>query len=183
MSDDATPAEEMLRTARWRRAESGTTVPEAQAQVIVFRVAERELALPIESVERTERMPAVSAVPRCPAFLRGVASLRGGVVAVVDLGVLLGNREPDAPPPPARSLIVLAADGRRLGIQSESLPDFVRVKASERLPVPQANPDVYSAVIERHFDPVGLLDPQKLLDLIQRRLAEEGAVRGERDER
>lgn len=164
------PTEELMRTARLRRLEAPEVAPEAESQVIVFRLAGRELALPIETVERTERMPAVTPVPRCPAFLRGVASLRGGVVAVVDLDQLLGHT---APSNPARSLLVLAREGRRLGIMSESLPDFVRVRASQRMPAPSSQPDLYSCVIERHFEPVGIIDPQKLFELVERRLSSE----------
>jgi hypothetical protein len=46
----------------------------------------------------------------------------------------------------------------------------VRVKASQRMPAPSAQPDVYSCVIERHFEPVGIVDPQKLFDLVERQL-------------
>lgn len=159
-----------MRTARLRRLEAPEQAPEAESQVIVFRQGGRELALPIEVVERTERMPAVTPVPRCPPFLRGVASLRGGVVAVVDLDLLIGSGLSSAP---ARSLMVLVRDGRRLGLMSEALPDFVRVRASQRMPAPPSQPELYACVIERHFEPVGIIDPQKLFELVERRLASE----------
>lgn len=166
---DPSPTERMLRTARLLRSQEPEAEPEAESQVIVFRAQGRELAVPIDAVERTERMPAVTPVPRCPPFLRGVASLRGGVVAVIDLEHLLGPGA-QGERVAGRSLLVLAHQGRRLGVQSESLPDFVRVKASERMPAPESQPDVYAGVLERHFEPVGILDLGKLFDLVERLL-------------
>lgn len=129
----------------------------------------RRYGVPIEAVERTERPSAVTPVPRAPEWLRGVTSLRGDVVTVVELNRLLAHagveRLEDV-----SSVLVLQDAGRRIAVQSTALPDFVRIAEGEARNLPPTEVDVYAGGIERDGALVGLLDMPKLLDLIERRL-------------
>jgi purine-binding chemotaxis protein CheW len=44
---------------------------------VVFRVAEREYALPLEQVVEVVHMVAVTPLPEAPAWVAGVVNLRG----------------------------------------------------------------------------------------------------------
>jgi chemotaxis signal transduction protein len=127
--------------------------------------------VPIDAVERTERPTAVTPVPRAPDWVRGVTSLRGDVITVVELNQLLA-REGVQRLEDVRSMLVLSHDGRRLAIQSTSLPDFVRVTAAQMMSLPPAEIDVYAGGIERDGSLIGLLELPKLFEFIERRLAD-----------
>ncbi|MCA8924086.1 MAG: chemotaxis protein CheW [Planctomycetes bacterium] len=170
MAETPRETDELLETAKVsrvaaRQAELGGG---EQTQIIVFTVGGREYAVPIDGVERTERPSTVTPVPRSPEFVRGVASLRGAVLCVIDLGNLLTGEPSEADP---RSFLVLTDGARRLAVQSEDLPDFVRIDKGHRMPPPASNSEVYSGAVERDFEIVGVIDPERLFDLVEQRLA------------
>ncbi len=168
---DQEPLDALLESADAARASGGQAVREDDFQIIRFRTGGRDFAFEIDAVERTERVPMVTPVPRSPSYIRGVATLRGGVVCVLDLRHLLSG-EQGTSPTDAKSLLVVCDGGeRRLGLLSESLPDFQRVRGGETMAVPGAELDLYVGTIERDGQLVGVLDPGKLFDLIERRMA------------
>ncbi len=106
-------------------------------------------------------------MPRAPDFVRGIASLRGGVVCVLDLARMLGHGGLDDE---WKSLLVVSVANRRLGILSDTLPDFERVEAEELLGVPNTDLELYSGAVERDGHLIGLLDPRKLFNHLEARL-------------
>jgi purine-binding chemotaxis protein CheW len=166
------PLEALLEDAEAARVEAGALLSETgeAAQVIRFLCGGRSFALPIEWVERTERIPPITSVPRAPAFVRGLASLRGGVVCLVDLVRLL-DLDPRGVERP-NSLLLLGQPGRRVGVLSDSLPDFERIEPDELLRVTRSDVEVYRAALERESGLVGLLDPERVLALIERRMSD-----------
>ena len=61
-----------------------------QQQYLTFLLAEEEYAINILQVKEILEYDVVTAVPKCPKWIRGVFNLRGGVVPVVDLAVKFG---------------------------------------------------------------------------------------------
>jgi purine-binding chemotaxis protein CheW len=59
-------------------------------QHVVFYLAEREYAVPIESVIEIGEPLNTTPVPNVPVWVLGVANLRGDILSVVDLRVFLG---------------------------------------------------------------------------------------------
>ncbi len=57
---------------------------------VLFTIAGSTYALLEQFVTEVERVPKITPVPRVPAWLRGVTSLRGEVLSVIDLRMLLG---------------------------------------------------------------------------------------------
>jgi purine-binding chemotaxis protein CheW len=63
--------------------------------LVVFRISERKLALPMEAVVEVFRMVAIAArLPRAPRHCLGVVDCRGRLVPVFDLGARLGITRP-----------------------------------------------------------------------------------------
>ncbi|MGE0707985.1 MAG: chemotaxis protein CheW [Planctomycetota bacterium] len=168
------PLDDLLDEAEAARAAGSTAwqeLAEQEYQVIRFRSGGRELAVAIDAVERTERVPLLTAVPLSPPFVRGVASLRGGVVCVLDLRPLLSAEEgDDVDLGEAKSLLVIRAGLRRVGLLSDNLPDFQRVGRGDTLPVPHGRLEIYRAALKAGGELVGILDPEKLFDLVETRL-------------
>lgn len=171
MSQAETPVDDLLGRAERERGSGGGARAAEEYQIIRFVVSDRPFAVPIDSVERTERIPTITPVPRAPAFVRGVASLRGGIVCVVDLQRLLTGADAPAGQAP-RSLLVLQDGGRRLAVLSSSLPDFERVRRDQTMRAPAGDVDVYHGAIERDTELVGVLDPAKLFDHVEKLLGD-----------
>ena len=59
-------------------------------QLVVFPVGEENYAMPIDDIKEVIGLPEVTPIPQSPAYVLGVANVRGTVHAVLDLGVRLG---------------------------------------------------------------------------------------------
>lgn len=172
MAEGDEPLDELLSDAESAREEDLRILGDEQFQIIRFTSGDREFAIPIECVERTERVPPITTVPRCPSYIHGIASLRGGVVCVVDLAAFLSEAQAISLQE-ARSLLIIGVSGRRVGVLSETLPDFERIHEQDTLAIPTTDMEVYSGALERQSGLVGILDPGKLMDRLEERLADE----------
>lgn len=65
--------------------------PRSEWRVALLRAGEHRCALPLSSVSEVMRPQPVSELPNVPAYVRGVAIIRGRPTPVVDLGALLGE--------------------------------------------------------------------------------------------
>ncbi|MEW6276597.1 MAG: chemotaxis protein CheW [Bacillota bacterium] len=59
-------------------------------QLVVFKVADQDYALPILETREIIRLVQITPLPDMPAYLKGVINLRGRIVPVVDLRLKLG---------------------------------------------------------------------------------------------
>ena len=75
--------------------EAGQSGDRAEARrLLVFLLGEARFAVFLDSVTEMGRLPRVTRVPRVPAWVRGVANLRGDVIAVLDLALFLTVERP-----------------------------------------------------------------------------------------
>lgn len=72
------------------RPRAETRPQERQESLVVFLVGRERYGLPLRHVVETDRLPAITPVPNLPAFVRGVANLRGEILALLDLRTLFG---------------------------------------------------------------------------------------------
>jgi len=106
----------------------------AEALLLVLRQQASRYAVPVECVEEIIAVPAVTALPRQPAYLRGVFNYKGRVLPVFSLRALCGcgTGEDEA------VCVVLRADELALaltadGAESLTADDGRRMKYDEAL--------------------------------------------------
>lgn len=115
------------------------TAPRAEpGQYLTFRVADEEYGAPILQVREIVRFQGVTRVPTAPPAIRGVLSLRGSVVPVVDLGLKLGLAPTPTTP---RTCIVVAeahTDGAPevIGLLADAVDRVAEFGPGEIEPVP-----------------------------------------------
>ena len=91
-------------------ADTSRVEPEAAGGVVsrerfvLFSIASTHYAVPASFVTELERVPKVTAVPRVPAWIRGVTNLRGDILSVIDMRTFLGL---DAMPPHSGRMLVV----------------------------------------------------------------------------
>jgi purine-binding chemotaxis protein CheW len=68
-----------------------------EEQIIIFNIGGGEFGFNINYVKEIIRLPAIMKVPNTPSFIEGVFSIRNQLIAVVNLGKLLGLdfKQPD----------------------------------------------------------------------------------------
>jgi purine-binding chemotaxis protein CheW len=134
---------------------------------LVFRLADDEFGLPIDSVVEVAQVPAqITRVPRTPKFLEGVINLRGEVLPVVDQ-----RRRFDMPvleSTAVRKLVVIRTARHRAGLIVDGVADVLRTTAAQVKPPPELT-DATSRLVhgvlnlEASSRIVLLLNPDELL--------------------
>ncbi len=97
---------------------------------LVFRITGEAYALTLAVVREILVVPTITLVPRAPAHVLGLISVRGHLVTVLDLGVSLGSRAPHAErlhDLRARVLLVRGPDDETLGLLVDEVQSVVRL--------------------------------------------------------
>ena len=166
----STPAAVATRASLLEFADS-VTVTDAPAQVapaapplhlVTFVLDREEFGIPIGRVREVLRVGDITRVPEAPPHIRGVTSVRGRILPVVELRTRLGLAglgEPDA----RARIVVVEAHGRVLGLLVDAVNQVVNVPADSVLAPPG---EVLSAQTD-YVTGIGRLDARLiiLLDL------------------
>lgn len=151
----------------------------AACQLCVLRVGAEEYVVDLARVDEILPVPALTPVPRAPAFLEGVVKLRGEVVPVVDvrrrLGVPPGQSvalSPSGKPRSRERLLVCRIGRRRVGFVVDAVTHVVKVPRASLRPAPLA---VGPGRAPHVLGVCGEAGHLKLLLDVKALLAEEGA--------
>jgi purine-binding chemotaxis protein CheW len=134
-------------------------------QLLVFELAGTPYALPVESVREIVRIRPIAGMPRVPSEVRGVISLRGEILQVIDL-----RRRLALPPvePTRRSRIVVVrgdeAEGRgAAGMLVDAVREVLRVPQDAIRPSAHADPGAVESICVRGDRFVSLIDLNRVL--------------------
>jgi purine-binding chemotaxis protein CheW len=124
-----------------------TAAPGADAgprlEYLTFRLAPQDFALAIREVREVLRCPPITEVPRAPADVLGVVTVRGEIIAIVDPRRRLGLSQP--PPGPGRLVVVDAGDGP-CGLLVDAIAGVVRVRPGSLEPAGAGAPACVAGV-------------------------------------
>ena len=98
-------------------------------QIVVFKMGEEEYGVQIDHIKEVVITPNVTRMPQCPKYIRGVANVRGNVIALVDLRERF-SLEADTQHTSAFTLVV-ESDELRMGILVSEVPNTISVDVSE----------------------------------------------------
>ena len=140
--------------------------------LVTFVLDREEFGIPIGRVREVLRVGDITRVPEAPPHIRGVTSVRGRILPVVELRTRLGLPVLGEPGMRAR-IIVVEAHGRVLGLLVDAVNQVVNVPADAVLAPPG---EVLSAQTD-YVTGIGRLDARLiiLLDLDRALLLAEAA--------
>jgi len=132
--DEAAPALPQLAPA----PEVPEVEPEqmAREEYLTFLLGAEEYAIAIERVRQVIKAPPVTEVPRAPAHILGVVTVRGEVVAVLDPRRRLGL-PPLAPAEPHGKVVIVDAGEGPCGLLVDRVASVVRLRPGSIEPCPQ----------------------------------------------
>ena len=104
------------------------TMLSEERQLVVFELAAELYGVEIARVHEIIRLPAVTRVPRAPAFVEGIINLRGKVIPVVDLRRRFGL--PMADHTRASRIVVVELGDQVVGIIVDGVSEVLRVNTS-----------------------------------------------------
>jgi purine-binding chemotaxis protein CheW len=108
---------------------------QAIAELLAFWVAGEEYGIDIVQIQEIIKVPVITEVPRAPACVLGIISLRGTIVPVADLRSVLGmeSRVVDR----QSRILVLRGEGEPVGLLVDRVSSVVRFERESIEPVPR----------------------------------------------
>lgn len=134
---------------------------------MTFRLDREEFGIPIQQVREVIQVGDITRVPHAPPHIRGVANLRGRILAVVEIRTLLGL-QPAAVTSRSRVVVVEVHD-RVLGILVDAVTQVVKVPTAAVAPAPaevlSPGTDYITGVARWHSRLIVLLDLERALSI------------------
>lgn len=171
MSEQSRPSLEGVESQGWDElARSATRVdPDAAAlddirQLLTFEVAGTPYAVPVERVREIVRIRPITPIPHVPMEVRGVISLRGEIVEVVDLRRRL-DLDPAEPVRSTRIIVVHSEDGKVAGILVDAVREVSRVSEDAIRPASGSESGIVESLCVRGEEFVSLIDLDRILEI------------------
>lgn len=128
------------------RQEDALTVP--GERLLVFDLDGEKYAIPIHEIAQIIHMPRATPVPNAPPFLKGIFSLRGRIVSIIDVAKRLGL---DRPPPEDPKVVVLDMGADHFGLLVDRIDLVVEVNLGALEPVPEGFKPILQEFVEGVF--------------------------------
>jgi purine-binding chemotaxis protein CheW len=105
-----------------------------EGQLVVFRLADEEFGININSVKEIVRLPDITPIPRSPEYVAGICNLRGCVLPVIDTRTRFSMESGEATD--HTRLLVVEANGQSTGLIVDDMREVMRVNESLLEPPP-----------------------------------------------
>lgn len=100
-------------------------------QIVVFKLGEEDYGLPIEQIKEVVITPAITRMPQTPEFVRGVANIRGNVIAILDLEQKFSLRQKlQTSIADGRYTLVIESDEYKMGILVSDVPNTLTISSA-----------------------------------------------------
>lgn len=114
--------------------ESSLVIDVPQIEVLEFVLGDEEYGVNLEEVREIIRMKPITEIPRSPAFVKGILSLRGTMIPVIDLKMRLKLGETEITP--ATRIIITADETRYFGVIVDRINGVVKIREDMIEPTP-----------------------------------------------
>lgn len=113
-----------------------TTGGKDEAQLVTFMLKDEEFGFDIMSVQEIIRPPKLSKVPRTPAFVEGIANLRGVVLPIIDMRPRFGMEHVEDTD--GTRVLVIDVSGVKMGLRVDRVKQVTSVSRSDMEEPPSA---------------------------------------------
>ena len=117
-----------------RATEAAPAAPGPELHLLTFGLGREEFGIPVTQVREVIRVADITRVPQAPAHVRGVANLRGRILAVVELRSRLGL--PPAEVTGRSRIVVVEVRERVLGLLVDVVSQVTKVPEASVVPAP-----------------------------------------------
>lgn len=100
-------------------------------QIIVFKQGEEEYALHIDQIKEVVITPNITRMPQTPSFVRGVANIRGNIIAIVDLEEMFGLKRTQSATLGKNFTLVVESEDLKMGILVHEVPNTLSVSSKD----------------------------------------------------
>ncbi|KWW10938.1 chemotaxis protein CheW [Peribacillus simplex] len=106
-----------------------------EMKVIVFKIKDKEYAIPVDKVSGIEKLLHITRVPKAVQFVKGVINLRGVITPIIDLRVRFGFEKVEYDD--STRIIIVMLDDMEVGLIVDSANDVLDIPVSSIEPQPE----------------------------------------------
>lgn len=120
--------------AEGKKADEPQPVKEEMVHLIVFKLGAEYYAIKIEQVKEVTITPATTRMPRTPHFVKGVANIRGDIIAIIDLEDRFNIKPaplPEGLNPDLTYTLVIEAKDYSIGVVVKEMPQSLNLSMSK----------------------------------------------------
>ena len=144
-----------------------------RVQLIVFRLGSEEYALTIDQIKEVVVTPRIARMPQTASFIRGVANIRGSIIAILDLERTFGlNQLQSEATEVGNYTLVVSSESHKVGILVKEVPNTLSVaesdidQSSNFVQSNSLDQDAIRGVIKSGERLIILIDMVKLMDTL-----------------
>jgi purine-binding chemotaxis protein CheW len=141
------------------------TTVEPVVHLIVFKLGDEEYGIRIEQVKEVTITPEITRMPKTPAFIKGVANIRGDIIAIMDLEerfhIRTAHRDEQAP----RHTYTLALEAKdyTIGLIVRDVPQSLTLPVSKLDKTPAFIQDIN--INENFIEGIGKIEGRLIIVL------------------
>jgi purine-binding chemotaxis protein CheW len=105
-----------------------------KVQLIIFKLGKEEYAMNIDQIKEVVITPRIAKVPQTAVYIKGVANIRGNIIAIMDLEVrfnLIEETELNDTGTIANYTLVVESEEFKVGILVKEVPNTLSVISSD----------------------------------------------------
>ncbi len=114
-------------------SEVDANIRDLSGKYLAFKLADQEYGVEIRKVSEINGVVNITPVPRSLDYMKGVISLRGTIIPVIDLRVKLGLEEAEHTD---ETCIIVVNVGREVGVVVDSVSEVLDINGEEINPAP-----------------------------------------------
>jgi len=164
-TDTNLPEEEAVAVNGNEKADAAKlNVNEPLLHLIVFKLGAEFYGIKIEQVKEVTVTPSITRMPRTPDFVKGVANIRGDIIAIMDLEERFGIR-PDVSVPAGNITYTLVIEAKEysIGVVVKEVPQSLNLAVSKMDKTPSFLQDI--AVQENYIEGIAKVDDRLIIVL------------------
>lgn len=100
-------------------------------QIIVFKQGDEEYALHIDQIKEVVITPSITRMPQTPSYIKGVANIRGNIIAILDLEEKFNLKRSHGTNTENNYTLVVESDDLKMGILVREVPNTLNIGASD----------------------------------------------------
>lgn len=100
-------------------------------QIIVFKQGDEEYALTIDQIKEVVITPNITKMPQTPDYIKGVANIRGNIIAILDLEEKFNLRRTNIQTTGSNYTLVIESEDFKMGILVREVPNTLSITNSD----------------------------------------------------
>jgi purine-binding chemotaxis protein CheW len=100
-------------------------------QIVVFKLGQEEYGMQIDQIKEVVITPNITRMPQTPSFVKGVANIRGNVIAIFDLEDRFNLSRSTTTESGNRYTLVVESEDLKLGLLVKEVPNTISVNMSD----------------------------------------------------